>query len=410
MPGAGTDSTREWPDFGGPAIILVEPQLGENIGAAARAMANFGLTDLRLVRPRDGWPNPQAVRSASGAVQVIEGVRVFDTTEAAVADCTLLLATTAREHGQAKSVISAEEAAHRMQTPIAAGETVGVLFGRERTGLENFEISLADCVVTLPVNPAFSSLNLAQAVLIISYEWFKLAGRGELPFKTPYVSKLAPKQQLLAFFDNLERELERVEFFRPPEKRVSMAVNLRNLFHKFALTLAEVQTLHGIVRALAEGRKGPARGGVLEGGEATALRELLAERDASRVPSEHGPVRGLARLLRRNPTEAERRLWTSLVSDRRFAGRGFKRQIPVGPHIADFVSFPLRTVLDVVPAGESSAAAQVRDEKRAWLGERDYRVIELRATDIESDVKRVLDRLDVELMNASVTRPSSPES
>jgi tRNA/rRNA methyltransferase len=149
---------------------------------------------------------------------------------------------------------------------------------------------------------------------------------------------------------------------------------------------------------------------VLEGGEATALRELLAERDASRVPSEHGPVRGLARLLRRNPTEAERRLWTSLVSDRRFAGRGFKRQIPVGPHIADFVSFPLRTVLDVVPAGESSAAAQVRDEKRAWLGERDYRVIELRATDIESDVKRVLDRLDVELMNASVTRPSSPES
>ncbi|MEX0589559.1 MAG: RNA methyltransferase, partial [Xanthobacteraceae bacterium] len=237
MPGAGTDSTREWPDFDGPAIILVEPQLGENIGAAARAMANFGLSDLRLVRPRDGWPNSQAVRSASGADRVIEKARLFDTTEAAVADCTLLLATTAREHGQAKTVISAEDAARRMHPSIAAGETVGVLFGRERTGLENYDISLADCVVTLPVNPAFSSLNLAQAVLIVGYEWFKLATTGALPFNTPYRSKPAPKQQLLAFFENLERELDRVEFFRPPEKRATMAVNLRNLFHRSELTL-----------------------------------------------------------------------------------------------------------------------------------------------------------------------------
>lgn len=410
MPGAGTDSTREWPEFGGPAIILIEPQLGENIGAAARAMANFGLTDLRIVRPRDGWPNLQAVRSASGADLVIEKARVFDTTEAAIADCTLLLATTAREHGQVKPVISAEEAAKRMQPAIGAGETVGILFGRERTGLENYEISLADCVVTLPVNPAFSSLNLAQAVLILSYEWFKLASGGALPFQTPYAGKLAPKEQLLTFLEFLERELERVEFFRPPEKQTTMVLNLRNLFHKFELTLQDVQTLHGVFRAIAEGRKGPARGGVLESGEAVALRELLAERDAARVPSEQGPVRGLARLLRRNPTEAERRLWTALVNDRRFAGRGFKRQVPVGPHIADFVSFQSRTVIDVLPARESAAAKQTRADKRKWFSERDYRVIEIPAREIEADVKASLDRLDATLAADAATPPSSPES
>ena len=176
-----------------------------------------------------------------------------------------------------------------------------------------------------------------------------------------------------------------------------MAVNLRNLFHKFELTLADVLTLHGVVRALVEGRKGPARGGVLESGEAIALRELLAERDAGRVPSEHGPVRGLARLLRRNPTEAERRLWRALVNDRRFAGRGFKRQVPVGPHIADFVSFPMRTVLDLVPTEESEAAARTRGEKRIWLAERDYRVVEVGAGEVESDVQGLLDRLDTAL-------------
>jgi tRNA/rRNA methyltransferase len=172
-----------------------------------------------------------------------------------------------------------------------------------------------------------------------------------------------------------------------------MALNLRNIFHRLQLTQQDVQTLHGVIMAIASGRKGPARGGVLESEEATALRELLAEHGGGRVPSEQGPVRGLARLLRRNPTEAERRLWASLVNDRRFAGRGFKRQVPVGPHIADFVSFPLRIVLDLVPSKESEAAATARAEKRVWLAERDYRVIEVGAADVEADVKRVLDRL-----------------
>lgn len=394
MPGSGTDKSREWPRYGGPAIILVEPQMGENIGAAARAMANFGLADLRLVRPRDGWPNQQAVRSASGADRVLDAVRVFDTVEAAIADCTLLLATTAREHGQQKTIIDAEEAARRMQPRIAAGETVGLLFGKERTGLESYEISLADYVVTFPVNPAFSSLNLAQAVLVMAYEWFKLASGRTLPFETPKKNGPAPKQHLLTFFETLERELERVEFFRPPEKRETMTINLRNLFHRLEPTLQDVQTLQGIVRALAEGRKGLARGGVLDSAGAESLRELIAEHNAGRVPRERAPVRGLARLLRRNASDAERLFWKSMVNDRRFAGRGFKRQVPVGPHIADFVSFPLRTVIELVPEKESEAAGRARREKRAWFSVRNYRIIELQTADVEKDVRLALDRID----------------
>lgn len=401
MPGAGTDRTRDWPAFGGPAIILVEPQMGENIGAAARAMANFGLTDLRIVRPRDGWPNQQAVRSASGADRVIEGARVFHRTEDAIAGCTLLFATTAREHGQTKTVVSPEEAARRMRAPIGTGETVGILFGRERTGLENYEISLADLVVTLPVNPAFSSLNLAQAVLIIGYEWFKLASGNALPFETASKESLATKEHIFSFFENIERELERVEFFRPPEKRATMTVNLRNMFLRLEPTLQDVQTLQGIVRALVEGRKGLARGGMLDGGEASSLRELIAEHNAGRVPKERAPVRGLARLLRRNATDAERLFWKTLVNDRRFAGRGFKRQVPIGQHIADFVSFPLRTVLDLAPAEESDAAAQARAEKRAWLLGRNYRLIELKMAEIDENVKQVVDGLDAALNEPS---------
>lgn len=397
MPGAGTDKTKEWPAFGGPAVILVEPQMGENIGAAARAMGNFGLTDLRLVRPRDGWPNLQAVRSASGADRVIEGVRVFEKTEDAIADCTLLLATTAREHGQQKTIVGAEEAARLMQPRVAAGETVGILFGRERTGLENYEISLADLVVTLPVNPAFSSLNLAQAVLILGYEWFKLASGGALPFETQHKAGPAEKKHLLAFFESLERELERAEFFRPPEKRATMTTNLRNLFHRMTPTLQDVQTLQGILRAISEGRKGPARGGLLDGEGAETLRELIAEHNAGRVPRERAPVRGLARLLRRNATDAERLLWKAMVNDRRFAGRGFKRQVPVGQYITDFVSFPLKTVLDLVPPQESEDAARVRADKCNWLKGRDYRVIELKAAEVEADVPGTLDRIDAAL-------------
>src|SRR5215467_7769701 len=185
MPGAGTDHTREWSTFGGPIVVLVEPQLGENIGTAARAMANFGLTRLRLVRPRDAWPNVHARRAASGADAVLDGAALYDSLPAALADCSFVLATTARAHDQAKPVIGPAEAAREMAPRVAAGETVAVMFGRERWGLMNDEVGLADRIVTFPVNPAFASLNLAQAVLIVAYEWFKAADGG-LPFRTPH--------------------------------------------------------------------------------------------------------------------------------------------------------------------------------------------------------------------------------
>jgi tRNA/rRNA methyltransferase len=391
MPGAGTDKTKRWVEQPAPLVILVEPQLGENIGTTARAMANFGLPELRLVKPRDDWPNPRARAAASGADRVLDAAQLFDTVEAAIADCTLVFATTARAHDQAKPVVDAGQAAELTAARIAGGEKVGILFGRERWGLQNEEVGLADQIITLPVNPAFASLNLAQAVLIVAYEWFKLTTGGKLPFAMPQKSSPAPKEQMLAFFTSIERELEKVEFFRPPEKRTTMQVNLRNIFHRMQPTRQDIQTLHGIIMAIAEGRKGPARGGVLDGEEAGALRELLAEHAHGQVPGERGPVRGLARLLRRNPTDAERLLWDALVKDRRFAILGFKRQTPIGPHIVDFVSFPQRLVIDVLPEKESATAAQARGDKQAWLRDRNYRIFEVGAAQIGSEIPKVLD-------------------
>ena len=393
MPGAGTDKTKDWSAPAGPVVILVEPQLGENIGAAARAMANFGLSRLRLVRPRQGWPNDKAHVMAAGADRILDGAALYDDLEAAIADCTCVLATTARAHDQAKPVLGPAAAAADMAARVAAGETVAILFGRERNGLENDEVALADRIVTLPVNPAFASLNLAQAVVIVAYEWFKLAAGAKLPFAMPEKSAPAPKQQLLAFFAALEGELEKVEFFRPPDKRQTMQINLRNIFTRMQPTQQDIQTLHGVVMAIAQGRKGPARGGVLDGEEAEMLRALIAEHGGGRVPKERGPVRGLARLLRRNPTEAERMLWQALVNDRRFAGRGFKRQTPIGQHICDFVSFPLRLVIDLVPADEGAVAAQGRAARRDWLAAHDYAVLAVMAKDVETGLAAVLEVL-----------------
>ena len=396
MSGSGTDKTKTWHERRGPIVVLVEPQLGENIGAAARVMANFGLARLRLVRPRDGWPNLQAQRSASGADRVLEEAALFENVEDAVDDCSLVLATTARAHDQAKPVIGPEAAAREIAAHMSGGAghaNVAVLFGRERYGLENDEVALADRIVTFPVNPAFASLNLAQAVALMAYEWFKLAGGGELPFAMPQKSPPAGKEQLFAFFAGLERELDKVEFFRPPEKRATMIINLRNIFARMVPTRQDLQTLHGVVMSIAQGRKGPARGGVLDGAEAELLRTLLAEHGEGRVPNERGPVRGLARLLRRNPTEAERVLWDALTRDRRFAGRGFKRQVPIGPHINDFVSFALRIVVDVVPVEEGAAAAAARSERIAWLELRGYRVVAVGVAEIEADLAEALDRL-----------------
>jgi tRNA/rRNA methyltransferase len=397
MPGAGTDKTKDWAALPGPIVVLVEPQLGENIGAAARVMANFGLSRLRLVKPRDGWPNIRAQRSASGADRILATVALFDTVEAAIADCTMVLAATARAHDQAKPVIGPEAAAIALAPHIAAGEDVAVLFGRERWGLENDEVALADRIVTFPVNPAFASLNLAQAVAVVAYEWFKFTTGNALPFVMPQKSEPAGKAQIEAFFANLERELDAIEYFRPLHKRETMLVNLRNIFARMQPTRQDIQTLHGIVMALAEGRKGPARGGVLDSEEARSLRALLAEYGEGRVPGERGPVRGLSRLLRRNPTDAERMLWDALTKDRRFAGLGFKRQVPVGPHIAEIVSFPLRAVIEIVPAGEGAAAAKARTGRRAWLAERGYRVLGVTTDAVEADVRGVLDGLVQEI-------------
>jgi len=394
MPGAGTDKTKEWEDRPGPVVVLVEPQLGENIGATARAMANFGLSRLRLVAPRQRWPNERAQVMAAGADRILDAAVLFDSVEGALADCSFVVAATARAHDQAKPVVSAPEAAAQMAPRVAVGETVALMFGRERNGLENNEIALADRILTLPVNPGFASLNLAQAVVIVAYEWFKLATGGQLPFRMPEKSAPAPKEQLFAFFESLERELEKVEFFRPPDKRDTMQINLRNIFTRMQATQQDIQTLHGVITAIAEGRKGPARGGVLDGAEAEMLRALLAEHGEGRVPSERGPVRGLSRLLRRNPTEAERTLWQALVNDRRFASRGFKRHTPVGPHICDFVSFPLRLVVDLTPAEEGAVAAKTRADKYAWLADRGYKIVSMPEPLVEADLAAALDQID----------------
>src|ERR1700709_202164 len=309
MSGSGTDKTKAGLDLTGPVVVLVEPQLGENIGMAARAMGNFALSRLRIVKPRDAWPNMSAHPPAAGGDHILGHAGLFDALEQAVADCRLLFATTARAHDQAKPVVAPEAAAREIVAGVAGGGTVGILYGRERYGLQNEEVALADRIITFPVNPGFASLNLAQAVLLVGYEWFKLATAGALPFAMPERSERASQHQMQAFFDNLVRELDQVEFLRPAEKRETMLVNLRNIFSRMEPTKQDLHTLHGVVMAIAEGRKGPAKGGVLDGEQATRLRALLAEHGQGALPSESGTVRGIARLLRRNPTDAERIPW-----------------------------------------------------------------------------------------------------
>ncbi|HEY0236711.1 MAG TPA: RNA methyltransferase, partial [Afipia sp.] len=193
---SGTDKTKALIDLAGPIVVLVEPQLGENIGMAARAMGNFGLTRLRLVKPRDGWPSMTAQRAAAGADHILNAVELFDTVEAAVADCSLLFATTARAHDQAKPVVGPDAAAVEMTGEIAQGGTAAILFGRERYGLQNEEVALANRIITFPVNPGFASLNLAQAVLLMGYEWFKHATGGALPYAMPERSERASNHQM----------------------------------------------------------------------------------------------------------------------------------------------------------------------------------------------------------------------
>jgi tRNA/rRNA methyltransferase len=252
MPRSAHNSDRALPPA--PAIILVEPQLAENIGMAARAMANFGFSELRLVAPRDGWPSEGARAAASGAAHILDRAALFATTREAIADLNFVLATTARERGQMKRVFSPAEGTAEVHRRIAAGEGAGILFGRERTGLENDEISLADALITFPVDSAFPSLNLAQAVLLVGYEWFKLAAGGALPFADDRHSPPATRATLVSFFDYLETELDAANFY-PADKKPTMTRNMRDIFHRLELTEQDVRTLRGAVRALAEGRR-----------------------------------------------------------------------------------------------------------------------------------------------------------
>ncbi|MGI9481650.1 MAG: RNA methyltransferase, partial [Hyphomicrobiales bacterium] len=220
----------------GPAIILCEPQLGANIGTAARAMGNFALEELRLVDPKNGWPNEHAVKAASGAYAIIDNAALFETTEQAVADLNYVVATTARRRDMNKNVLTPETLAGEMLKRISEGQKVGILFGREKYGLTNDQVALADAVVMAPVNPAFASLNLAQAVLLIGYEWFKQKADATLGRETPEEpatreglemrdSRPATKDELIGLFEHMERELDVGGFLLPAEKRPTMVRN-----------------------------------------------------------------------------------------------------------------------------------------------------------------------------------------
>ena len=245
---AGTDRTRE-SALGGPAVILVEPQLGENIGAAARAMLNVGLLDLRLVRPRDGWPSDTARAAASGADVVVDGARVFAEVGAAIGDMRRVYACTARPRDMAKPVMTAEAAAAEMRAFAPGGGACAWLFGPERAGLGNDEVALADVLVTVPLNPAFASLNLAQAVLLVGHAWLR-AAEGE-PAGEPPGEPAATKAELIGLFEHLEAELDASGFLENRERRPVTVRKIRNLLQRAQLREFEVRILRGVVAALA---------------------------------------------------------------------------------------------------------------------------------------------------------------
>ncbi|WP_299862529.1 RNA methyltransferase [uncultured Hoeflea sp.] len=243
---AGTDRQRE-NITGGPAIILMEPQLGENIGMVARAMANFGLSNLRIVNPRDGWPNEKAISAASRADHVIDSATVYETLEAALADLSFVYATTARPRDGHKPVKGPVEAGESLRAREDAGEKTGILFGRERIGLRNAEVGLADEIVTFPVNPAYASLNIAQAVLLMSYEWMKsgLEDHRQTAFEAPEFSP-APKSDLHGLFAQIEAGLDARGYFRSEDKRLKAIDNLRAVLTRPAFTTAEINVLRGL--------------------------------------------------------------------------------------------------------------------------------------------------------------------
>lgn len=232
-----------------PVIVLVRPQLGENIGKAARAMLNFGLTEMRLVTPRDGWPNPSAGPAASGADEVLEKAQVFESLAEAVADCSHVYATTVRKRGVTKPVVTPEEAAREIHT---ASQTTAsrsaYVFGPERSGLETEDVALARAILTVPINPEFASLNLAQAVILCAYEWSKHADLAQ-----PTAEDLlppAPQQELEGLIGHFERMLEEKNYFWPETRAEANRLTLRNLLTKPGWNHLEVRTLRGVLSTL----------------------------------------------------------------------------------------------------------------------------------------------------------------
>ncbi len=244
-----------------PAIVLVHPQLGENIGFAARAMGNFGLRDLRLVAPRDGWPNDKAAAASAVAEAIVNEAKVFDTLEAALSDRNFVLAATARPREMVKPVLSPESAAVALRTRALSNERGAVMFGQESNGLDNDSIALADAILTAPVDPSFASLSLPQAVLLFAYEWLKSGipdalgrvtafdGPAREGFAAPN-TKPATRAELFGLFEHLEGALDEAGFLRPPEKRPTMVRSIRNMFHRMKTTDQDVRTWRGIVSAL----------------------------------------------------------------------------------------------------------------------------------------------------------------
>ena len=253
MSGTDHSTQADWSPEG-PVFVLVEPQMGENIGAAARAMWNFGLRRMRLVNPRDGWPNPAAVAMASGAGGLLDEAQLFAATEEAVADCHRVYATTARPREMTKRVLTPEAAMAEARGLAAEGARTAVLFGPERAGLGNADVGLSQAIVSVPVNPAFASLNLAQCVLLTAYEWRRLGGTGPERLEGEQTA-LAEAGSVTRLIAHLEAELDEAGFFFPENKRPAMTASLANLLRRAALTDQDLRTLWGVIRALSEGPK-----------------------------------------------------------------------------------------------------------------------------------------------------------
>ena len=236
-----------------PAFVLIRPQMGENIGASARAMWNFGLDRMRITAPRDGWPNPNAVAMASGAGRLLDEAQLFDTTAGAISDCTYVYATTARSRDLTKPVFSPEAAMNDAASRIVSGQNVAVLFGPERSGMENDDIARANAIVTVPVNPDFPSLNLAQCVLLMGYEWRRATTEIEAS-SVQLEGDWAEQIEIEKLGDHFEERLENAGFFFPEHKSANMKQNMRNLWSRMPMTRADVQMLHGALRQLVRKR------------------------------------------------------------------------------------------------------------------------------------------------------------